>query len=167
MTINDTKKKLEDQMKAAISEFEGLNTIVSYDVQVSENTTEDGMVEPIFIFSALSVSASGLSEDDNILLPIDTEIEKNGEVDEAKLNAAIEKFNASVKSIAERLKNAEDINSEIKVIGKEIDDELEKDAIAKLAKENEAIQKTYKTALVAGLGVLAVAVLCIVIKAIF
>ncbi len=160
MTVNETKQRIENELKAVAESFGDAASLVKYGVDVEVNNIEGAPVDVTYIFGSLSIGPEGAEDDDRLYLPLDAELDDNDTVNEERFEENLAMFKQRAEAIRARILASDDYNAEIKTIIEEFDNDMDK----KYREELERINKIAKRNLtIAAITAAAAAVIAIVI----
>lgn len=163
MNFNEAKKKIDAALGTAEEKLAGLGITVTRELEVTENQISECESETLYIIGSLALTGEGLTEDDTYYLSIEARVEA-GEVSEEALDEAIAKFDARALEAYERLSQAEDKLATLVLMGKEVDEELERVYAEEAAKNEKAIKKDLKLAIIGTVGIIVLVVLAVVLS---
>lgn len=160
MTVNETKQRIENELKAVAESFREASSLVKYSVEVDVNPIEGAAEDITYVFGSLSIGPEGAKDDDRLYLPLDAELDDDDNVDDEKFEKNLEKFQAKVSNIRDRLLASDDYNAEVKAIIEDFDREMDE----KYREEIERLNKIAKRNLIiASVATAAAAVIAVVI----
>ncbi|MBR7116164.1 MAG: hypothetical protein IKC87_00435 [Clostridia bacterium] len=163
MNFNEAKKKIDAALGTAEEKLAGLGITVTRELEVTENQISECESETLYIIGSLALTGEGLTEDDTYYLSIEARVDA-GEVSEEALDEAIAKFDARALEAYERLSQAEDKLATLVLMGKEVDEELERVYAEEAAKNEKAIKKDLKLAIIGTVGIIVLLVLAVVLS---
>lgn len=160
MTVNETKQRIENELKAMAESFGDASSLVKYEVDVEVNVIEGAPEDVTCVFGSLSIGPEGSEEDDRLYLPLDAELDDDDNVNEELFEKNVLRFRAKAEDIRDRILSSDNYEAEIKAIIEEFDREMDE----KYREELERINKVAKRNLtIAAIAAAAAAVIAIVI----
>ena len=148
MIANEAKIRIEEALGAAAEELNIEGVLTKSEVEIVTNTLEDGTEEELMVFGSLAIFAEGLTEDETFYLSLEAKVNE-GEVDSEALEMAISALPRRVAVIKSRLAAEEDKAAAIRVIGEEVDRELEAQYMAEVERQQKRATRDLVMALVA------------------
>ena len=164
MKFIEAKAKLEELLESARSALtiDGITTSVELDV--TENQISEEESEPIMMLGSVALTAEGFGEEDTYYISAEARVE-GGEVDDEALGDAIAKFNTRVEAAVARLNSAEDKPATLLLMGKEIDDELQRIYEEEAARSERLIKRDLMRAIIGSAAILLFVIGAFVISA--
>lgn len=160
MTVNETKQRIENELKAVAESFGDASSLVKYEVDVEVNVIEGAPEDVTCVFGSLSIGPEGSEEDDRLYLPLDADLDDDDNVNEELFEKNVLRFRAKAEDIRDRILSSDNYEAEIKAIIEEFDREMDE----KYREELERINKAAKRNLtIAAIAAAAAAVIAIVI----
>ncbi len=171
ISIEEARAYLDNEMKKAEAMFENLPVTVRCDVSTTYNDTEQGE-ELISMFGAVAISTDELEENETLFLSLDADVIYSPSTDTAvvdtdTLDQRRDELFGRLLDIRTRLEGSDNVSATIKEINKEFDEQLQKEYEEMLEGLNASSKSNLKFALACTAVLLVVAVICIVINAIF
>ena len=163
MNLNEAKKKIDEALGAKEAKLKELGITVTKELEVTENQISENESEALYIIGSLALTGEGLNEDDTYYLSIEARVEA-GEVNEKALDEQITAFISRAEVAYDRLSAADDKLATLVLMGKEIDEELEKVYAEEAAKNEKAIKKDLKLAIIGTVGIIILVVLAVVLS---
>ncbi len=157
------KEKFDNALKAAEAEFSALGVKVLSELDVVENELDGGESEVIMLFGSLGLSYDGFSEDDVYYLSLEAKVYAD-EIEDGTVCDALSRFSSEVSGILERLKDSTDPAETLKLLGKEVDEELEREAKEALLRETRAVKRDLIRAIIVTVAVFAIAIISVIIS---
>ena len=164
MKFIEAKAKLEELLGKAKDSLAIDGIIASVELDITENPISDEESEPIMMLGSVALTAEGLGEEDTYYISVEARVEA-GEVDGEALEDAIAKFNVRVSAAAARLTAAEDKTATLVLMGKEIDDELQRIYDEESARSEKLIKRDLMRAIIGSAAVLVFVIAAFVISA--
>ena len=160
MTVNETKQRIENELKAMAESFGDASSLVKYEVDVEVNVIEGAPEDVTCVFGSLSIGPEGSEEDDRLYLPLDADLDDDDNVNEELFEKNVLRFRAKAEDIRDRILSSDNYEAEIKNIIEEFDREMDE----KYREELNRINKVAKRNLtIAAIAAAAAAVIAIVI----
>lgn len=160
MTVNETKQRIENELKAMAESFGDASSLVKYEVDVEVNVIEGAPEDVTCVFGSLSIGPEGSEEDDRLYLPLDADLDDDDNVNEELFEKNVLRFRAKAEDIRDRILASDNYEAEIKNIIEEFDREMDE----KYREELNRINKVAKRNLtIAAIAAAAAAVIAIVI----
>ena len=163
MTVNETKQRIENELKAVAESFGAASTLVNYSVEIDVNPIDGAHDDITYVFGSLSIGPEGADENDKLYLPLDAELDDDDIVDEEKFEKNLAKFNEKVSAIRDRLLAADDYNAEVKAIIEDFDREMDEKYREELEKLNRIAKRNLTIAAAASAAALVIAIIVLVI----
>ena len=161
MNVQETKNVIESELKEIAASFGNASALVQYSVEVSTNKVDDEE-DITYIFGSLSLGRKDASDDERLYLPLDAELDDNGNVDGDKFKESLESFRNKVAPIRDRLATAENPEEELKAIITDFDRQLEDNYKKEIERLNRIAKRNLTLAIIA-VSVAAVAALLILV----
>ena len=163
MTVNETKQRIENELKAVVESFGAAASLVNYSVEVDVNPIDGAHDDITYVFGSLSIGPEGAEENDKLYLPLDAELDDDDNVDEEKFEKNLAKFHEKVAVIRERLLASSDHNNEVKAIIEDFDREMDEKYRAEIERLNRIARRNLLIAATATAvaAVIAIAILVI------
>ena len=163
MTVNETKQRIEAELKAVADSFGEASSLVKYSVEIEENHIEGAPVDVTYVFGSLSIGPSGAEDDDRLYLPLDAELDDDDNVDEAKFEENLATFKEKAAEIRDRILASDNYDLEAEAIINDFDREMDEKYRAELERINRIAKRNLTiAAIMAGIAsVLAIAILVI------
>ena len=162
MTVNETKQRIESELKAVAESFGAASSLVKYSVEVEENHIEGAPVDITYIFGSLSIGPEGSSDEDRLYLPLDAELDDNDNVEEAKFEENLASFKEKAEEIRERILAEENYDLAAKALIEEFDREMDEKYRAELERLNKIAKRNLTIAAIAAAGAAVVALIILV-----
>ncbi|MBQ7343833.1 MAG: hypothetical protein IJW53_03600 [Clostridia bacterium] len=162
MTVNETRERIENELKAVAESFGEASSLVKYDVDVEVNVIEGAPEDITSVLGSLSIGPAGSEDEDRLYLPLDAELDDNDIVDEELFQKNLESFKAKAESIRDRILASDDYNSEVKVIIEEFDREMDEKYRAELDRINRVAKRNLTIAAVAAVAAAVIAIIVLV-----
>ena len=163
MTVNETKQRIENELKAVAESFGAASTLVNYSVEIDVNPIDGAHDDITYVFGSLSIGPEGADENDKLYLPLDAELDDDDNVDEEKFEKNLAKFNEKVSAIRDRLLAADDYNAEVKAIIEDFDREMDEKYREEIEKLNRAAKRNLIIAAAASAAAAVIAIIVLVI----
>ena len=163
MTVNETKQRIENELKAVVESFGAAASLVKYSVEVDVNPIDGAHDDITYVFGSLSIGPEGAEENDKLYLPLDAELDDDDNVDEEKFEKNLAKFRERVSDIRDRLLASNDYNAEVKAIIEDFDREMDEKYREELEKLNRIAKRNLIIAAVASAAALVIAIIVLVI----
>ena len=163
MNVNETKVRIEAELKEIADSFGKASEYVSCSVQVSENEIEGAPTDITYIFGSLAIGKPGADEDEKLYLPLDAELDDDDNVDNEKFEKNLENFKALVAPIRERLLAADGLDAEVEAIIADFDKDMDEKYRAEIERLNRIAKKNLIMAAIAAAAMLVVATIIMVI----
>ena len=163
MTVNETKQRIESELKAAVESFGDASSLVKYEVDVEVNVIEGAPEDVTCVFGSLSIGPEGSEDDDRLYLPLDAELDDDDNVDEDLFAKNLEKFRERVENIRSRVLASNDYTGEVKKIIEEFDQEMDEKYRAEIERLNRVAKRNLTIAAIAAAAAAVIAVIILVI----
>ena len=163
MTVNETKQRIENELKAVVESFGAAASLVNYSVEVDVNPIDGAHDDITYVFGSLSIGPEGAEENDKLYLPLDAELDDDDNVDEEKFEKNLAKFQERVSDIRDRLLASNDYNAEVKAIIEDFDREMDEKYREELEKLNRIAKRNLIIAAAASAAALVIAIIVLVI----
>lgn len=163
MTVNETKQRIENELKAVADSFGDASALVKYGIEIDINNIEGAPEDVTYIFGSLSIGPEGAEDDDRLYLPLDAELDDDDNVDEEKFNENLEKFKAKVTDIRDRILASSDYNTEVKAIIADFDREMDEKYREEIERLNKVAKKNLIIAAIATVAAAIIATAILVI----
>lgn len=163
MTVNETKQRIENELKAVVESFGAAASLVNYSVEVDVNPIDGAHDDITYVFGSLSIGPEGAEENDKLYLPLDAELDDDDNVDEEKFEKNLAKFRERVSDIRDRLLASNDYNAEVKAIIEDFDREMDEKYREELEKLNRIAKRNLTIAAAASAAALVIAIIVLVI----
>ena len=163
MTANETKQRIENELKAVVESFGAAASLVNYSVEVDVNPIDGAHDDITYVFGSLSIGPEGAEENDKLYLPLDAELDDDDNVDEEKFEKNLAKFRERVSDIRDRLLASNDYNAEVKAIIEDFDREMDEKYREELEKLNRIAKRNLTIAAAASAAALVIAIIVLVI----
>ena len=163
MTVNETKQRIENELKAVVESFGAAASLVNYSVEVDVNPIDGAHDDITYVFGSLSIGPEGAEENDKLYLPLDAELDDDDNVDEEKFEKNLAKFRERVSDIRDRLLASNDYNAEVKAIIEDFDREMDEKYREELEKLNRVAKRNLIIAAAASAAALVIAIIVLVI----
>ena len=163
MTVNETKQRIENELKAVVESFGAAASLVNYSVEVDVNPIDGAHDDITYVFGSLSIGPEGAEENDKLYLPLDAELDDDDNVDEEKFEKNLAKFRERVSDIRDRLLASNDYNAEVKAIIEDFDREMDEKYREELEKLNRIAKRNLIIAAAASAAALVIAIIVLVI----
>ena len=163
MTVNETKQRIENELKAVSESFGSASALVKYSVEIGVNHIDGAHDDITYVFGSLAIGPEGANEEDTLYLPLDAELDDDDNVDEERFERNLAKFHEKVAVIRERLLASSDHNNEVKAIIEDFDREMDEKYRAEIEKLNRIARRNLliAAAATAAAAVIAIAILVI------
>ena len=163
MTVNETKQRIENELKAVAESFGSASALVKYSVEIGVNHIDGAHDDITYVFGSLAIGPEGANEEDTLYLPLDAELDDDDNVDEERFERNLAKFHEKVAVIRERLLTSSDHNNEVKAIIEDFDREMDEKYRAEIEKLNRIARRNLliAAAATAAAAVIAIAILVI------
>ena len=163
MTVNETKQRIENELKAVSESFGSASPLVKYSVEIGVNHIDGAHDDITYVFGSLAIGPEGANEEDTLYLPLDAELDDDDNVDEERFERNLAKFHEKVAVIRERLLASSDHNNEVKAIIEDFDREMDEKYRAEIEKLNRIARRNLliAAAATAAAAVIAIAILVI------
>ncbi len=162
MTANETRERIENELKAVAESFGEASSLVKYDVDVEVNVIEGATEDITSVLGSLSIGPVGSEDEDRLYLPLDAELDDDDIVDEELFLKNLESFKAKAESIRDRILASDDYNSEVKVIIEEFDREMDEKYRAELDRINRVAKRNLTIAALAAVAAAVIAIIVLV-----
>lgn len=153
MKFIEAKAKLEELLESAKAALTIDGIIASVELDITENPISDEESEPIMILGSIALTAEGFGEEDTYYISAEARVE-GGEVDEEALEDTIAKFNTRTEAAVARLNASEDRPATLLLMGKEIDDELQRIYDEEAARSERLIKRDLMRAIIGSAAVI-------------
>ena len=163
MTVNETKQRIENELKAVVESFGAAASLVNYSVEIDVNPIDGAHDDITYVFGSLSIGPEGAEENDKLYLPLDAELDDDDNVDEEKFEKNLAKFRERVSDIRDRLLASNDYNAEVKAIIEDFDREMDEKYREELEKLNRIAKRNLTIAAAASAAALVIAIIVLVI----
>lgn len=163
MTVNETKQRIENELKAVAESFGDAASLVKYEVDVEVNVIEGAPEDVTCVLGSLSIGPEGAVEDDRLYLPLDAELDDDDNVDEELFAKNLEKFKERVENIRERVLASDDYTAEVKKIIEEFDREMDEKYRAEIERLNKVAKRNLTIAAIAAAAAAVIAIAILVI----
>ena len=163
MTVNETKQRIENELKAIAESFGDAASLVKYEVDVEVNLIEGAPEDVTCVLGSLSIGPDGAGDDDRLYLPLDAELDDNDIIDAEKFEEELAKFKEKVVDIRDRVLASDDYNAAIKLIIEEFDREMDEKYRAEIERLNKVAKRNLTVAAVAAAAAAVIAVAILVI----
>ena len=154
MKYTEAKEKIEALLAESKAKLEALGVTAIDEVEVAENDLGDGESEIMKVFGSIAVKTPELTEDEVFYLSVDLDVYED-EIEDSDVAGATDEFGAALGELIARLEAEEDKSAAIRKLGQEIDEAIEADAKAELARTDKATKRDLMIATIA-LGIIAV-----------
>ena len=125
MTVNETRVRIENELKAVAESFGEASSLVKYDVDVEVNVIDGAPEDITSVLGSLSIGPAGSEDEDRLYLPLDAELDDDDIVNEELFLENLKSFKAKAESIRDRILASEDYDAEVKAIIEEFDREMD------------------------------------------
>ena len=163
MTVNETKVRIEEELKKVKESFGAASDYVEYDIQIGENEIEGAHTDITYIFGSFAIGKKDSAEEDKLYLPLDAELDDDDNVNEEDFEKNLAAFLERIDPIREKLLNAEDRDAAIDEIISDFDHEIDEKYRQEIEKLNRAAKRNLITAGIAAVGMALLAVIILVI----
>ena len=159
ISVAEAREILTDTLDGAKEKYSAIGIEASYEIKdyLGEGAKESE--KPIALFGLLSLKA----EDEEVFLPLDVYLCDDDKVELDEIQDTVGKFTAFSDGFAEKLYAAENKAQ----VMKELNDELEAEIAGETEKMNKSVSNTVKTAIIAAAVMLVLAVICVLVSALF
>jgi hypothetical protein len=162
MTVNETRERIENELKAVAESFGEASSLVKYDVDVEVNVIEGAPEDITSVLGSLSIGPVGAEDEDRLYLPLDAELDDDDIVNEELFLENLKSFKAKAESIRDRILASEDYNAEVKAIIDEFDREMDEKYRAELERINKVAKRNLTIAAVAAVAAAVIAIIVLV-----
>lgn len=162
MTVNETRERIENELKAVAESFGDAASLVKYDVDVEVNVIDGAPEDVTSVLGSLSIGPEGSENEDRLYLPLDAELDDEDIVDEELFQKNLEAFKAKALGIRDRILASDDYNSEVKVIIEEFDREMDEKYREELEKINRVAKRNLTIAAIAAAAAAVIAIIVLV-----
>lgn len=166
MKFTEAKEKIEALLAAAGERITAAGVKVTPETELIENQISETEAEPLMLLGSLALYTDGMGEDDVYYISVEAKIE-GGEVSDEALEAAMPKFDARVAEAAERLSAAEDKTETLLAMGREVDAELERLYEEEARRNEAAMKRDLKIAIIGSAAIIVLVVLAVIISKLF
>lgn len=154
MKYTEAKEKIEALLAESKAKLEALGVSAVKEVEIAENDLGDGESEIMKVFGSIAVKTPELTEDEVFYLSVDLDVYED-EIEDSDVAGATAEFGEALGELLARLEAEDDKSEAIRRLGQEIDEAIEAEARAELAKTDKATKRDLIIATVA-LGIIAV-----------
>lgn len=162
MTVNETRVRIENELKAVAESFGEATSLVKYDVDVEVNVIEGAPEDITSVLGSLSIGPAGSEDEDRLYLPLDAELDDDDIVNEELFLENLKSFKAKAESIRDRILASEDYDAEVKAIIAEFDREMDEKYREELERINRVAKRNLTIAAVAAVVAAVVAIIVLV-----
>ena len=162
MTVNETRERIENELKAVAESFGEASSLVKYDVDVEVNVIEGAPEDITSVLGSLSIRPLGAEDEDRLYLPLDAELDDDDIVNEELFLENLKSFKAKAESIRDRILASDDYNAEVKAIIEEFDREMDEKYRAELERINRVAKRNLTIAAVAAVAAAVIAIIVLV-----
>lgn len=162
MTVNETRERIENELKAVAESFGEASSLVKYDVDVEVNVIEGAPEDITSVLGSLSIGPAGAEDEDRLYLPLDAELDDDDIVNEELFLENLKSFKAKAESIRDRILASDDYNAEVKAIIEEFDREMDEKYRAELERINRVAKRNLTIAAVAAVAAAVIAIIVLV-----
>ena len=162
MTVNETRVRIENELKAVAESFGEASSLVKYDVDVEVNVIEGAPEDITSVLGSLSIGPAGSEDEDRLYLPLDAELDDDDIVNEELFLENLKSFKAKAESIRDRILASEDYDAEVKAIIEEFDREMDEKYREELERINRVAKRNLTIAAVAAVVAAVVAIIVLV-----
>ena len=162
MTVNETRERIENELKAVAESFGEASSLVKYDVDVEVNVIEGAPEDITSVLGSLSIGPLGAEDEDRLYLPLDAELDDDDIVNEELFLENLKSFKAKAESIRDRILASDDYNAEVKAIIEEFDREMDEKYRAELERINRVAKRNLTIAAVAAVAAAVIAIIVLV-----
>jgi hypothetical protein len=162
MTVNETRERIENELKVVAESFGEASSLVKYDVDVEVNVIEGAPEDITSVLGSLSIGPVGAEDEDRLYLPLDAELDDDDIVNEELFLENLKSFTAKAESIRDRILASEDYNAEVKAIIDEFDREMDEKYRAELERINKVAKRNLTIAAVAAVAAAVIAIIVLV-----
>ncbi len=162
MTVNETRVRIENELKAVAESFGEASSLVKYDVDVEVNVIEGAPEDITSVLGSLSIGPAGSEDEDRLYLPLDAELDDDDIVNEELFLENLKSFKAKAESIRDRILASEDYDAEVKAIIEEFDREMDEKYREELERINRVAKRNLTIAAVAAVAAAVVAIIVLV-----
>lgn len=162
MNVQETKNIIESELIKIASSFGNASSLVQYSVEINTNKLDGDEEDVTYIFGSLSLGRKDASDEERLYLPLDAELDDDGNVDADKFNKNLESFRDKVAPIRDRLATAENPEEELKAIITDFDRQLEENYKKEIERLNKVAKRNLTLAIIA-VSIAAVAALLILV----
>ena len=164
MKFIEAKAKLEELLEGARAALAIDGITASVELDITENPISEEESEPIMILGSVALTAEGFGEEDTYYISVEARVEA-GEVDAEAIEDSIAAFNTRVEAAVARLTAADDKAATLLLMGKEIDDELQRIYDEEAARSERLIKRDLMRAIIGTAAVLIFVIGAFVISA--
>lgn len=165
MIYTEAKEKIEALLNEAKAKLEPLGLNLSLETELVENQISETESEPLMIIGSVALTMDGLTEDDTYYVSIEATVEGT-EVSDESLEEATPKFLDRIEAVYERLSAAEDKTATLIEMGKEVDEELERLYEEEVARNERAMKRDLKLAIIGTAAIVGAVVIALILSAI-
>ena len=162
MTVNETRVRIENELKAVAESFGEASSLVKYDVDVEVNVIDGAPEDITSVLGSLSIGPAGSEDEDRLYLPLDAELDDDDIVNEELFLENLKSFKAKAESIRDRILASEDYDAEVKAIIEEFDREMDEKYREELERINRVAKRNLTIAAVAAVVAAVVAIIVLV-----
>lgn len=162
MTVNETKQRIENELKAVAESFGDASSLVKYEVDVEVNVIEGAPEDVTCVFGSLSIGPEGSEEDDRLYLPLDADLDDDDNVNEELFEKNVLRFRAKAEDIRDRILASDNYEAEIKAIIEEFDREMDEKYREELNRINKAAKRNLTIAAIAAAAAAVIAIVILV-----
>ena len=162
MTVNETKQRIENELKAVAESFGDASSLVKYEVDVEVNVIEGAPEDVTCVFGSLSIGPEGSEEDDRLYLPLDADLDDDDNVNEELFEKNVLRFRAKAEDIRDRILSSDNYEAEIKAIIEEFDREMDEKYREELNRINKAAKRNLTIAAIAAAAAAVIAIVILV-----
>lgn len=162
MTVNETRVRIENELKAVAESFGEASSLVKYDVDVEVNVIEGAPEDITSVLGSLSIGPAGSEDEDRLYLPLDAELDDDDIVNEELFLENLKSFKAKAESIRDRILASEDYDAEVKAIIEEFDREMDEKYREELERINRVAKRNLTIAAVAAVAAAVIAIIVLV-----
>lgn len=162
MTVNETKQRIENELKAVAESFGDASSLVKYEVDVEVNVIEGAPEDVTCVFGSLSIGPEGSEEDDRLYLPLDADLDDDDNVNEELFEKNVLRFRAKAEDIRDRILSSDNYEAEIKNIIEEFDREMDEKYREELARINKVAKRNLTIAAIAAAAAAVIAIVILV-----
>ena len=162
MTVNETRVRIENELKAVAESFGEASSLVKYDVDVEVNVIDGAPEDITSVLGSLSIGPAGSEDEDRLYLPLDAELDDDDIVNEELFLENLKSFKAKAESIRDRILASEDYDAEVKAIIEEFDREMDEKYREELERINRVAKRNLTIAAVAAVAAAVIAIIVLV-----